>query len=432
MNSSLEVKKNTVDCEGGAEIAVGTPCSNTGLNSHISGYEVGLDWLDFSVRSLSGSVQAQLVIDDLERLIKDQIDFSPTRAAFNGRSWDGSGRGLSGVMLWYKDPVLDDCVLSRNGLGEYIGYEDVLPPPWCPIDAPALSAIREKLPEEIVLEFCPWLADGVVDHGYRLALLNKVEDIPGILKVAMSGSVIARCSERSLYEFLKKWKIVDFSRVDVALDDMERAVEIARVVDAAATGNFFDAVSTTTISSSSRGGAVGQTVYFGSPSSDKRLRVYDKTVESKGSRDCIRWEVEFRRKKSVAFMDSWMSAMSKSDDKALQLMVSSVVGAVDFRQRHLSGDKERARCKSLVWWVAMKKRLSSEGIRIRVPVVVQSLQRGIDWIKRAVAPTLSAVCTVLGQNAKSFMDELMYEGAVRMSSQKRELVRVTVESDLCY
>lgn len=431
MNDSLEVRKSTapesvscVECE--------TPSSNTGYNSQKNAYEICLDWLDFSWREVSGLLQVDELLAAIAAVTHEQIDFSPTRAVFNGRSWSGSGRGSAGTMIWYAAPVESDSVLLIDGLGQYVGYEDVLPPRYCQIDEAALSAIREKVPGHLTLVFEEKSRHVEFDHGFRLEPNHKTVDQCAILKVAMSASVLDRVDMCDLHALLMMREDVQFSRIDVALDDMTRFVEIEHVERAARDGHYFDARWRGIIESGERGADVGKTVYFGSPASDKRLRVYDKTVESNGERDCIRWELELRRKKADVFGKDWLWRYAESADRANSHMVSVVLGAVDFRNRAEDSDKNRERCLPLDWWTAMVNRLKVLPVAVRVPVVVTSVQKSVDWLKKSVASSLSSVSKVLGVDWPSFLDDLLYEGGVRMSLVRREQTESCDRSQLCY
>lgn len=430
-HSSAEVKKVTVL----SSVVSGerdTPFSNTGYDSPFGSYEIGLDWLDFSVHQVSGSVEAESIIAAIASLTSEQMDFSPTRSAFNGRSWSGSGRGSAGTMIWYSAPSVSPGLLSVDALGQYVGYEDILPPRRCIIDAVAIASIAQGVPDGVRLFYRPEVAEYGVDHGWRLDIDDEYVDELGVLKVAMSAKVLSRCDLSLLHAFLSSMKGLKFSRIDVALDDMDRLVPMEWVESAARKGDYFDARWRMVIESGERTVAVGKTVYFGSPASDKRLRVYDKTVESKGVRDCIRWEVELRRKKADVFGHDWLGRYAKSPAMANDFLTAVVVGSVDFRDRGSESEKNRDRCPMLPWWSAMLRRLAVVPVKVRVANVVPSIQKSVDWLNKSVASSLSAVSKVLGDHWPNFMSELLLSGGEKMDRIKREQVEVTCRSSICY
>ena len=123
---------------------------------------------------------------------------------------------------------------------------------------------------------------------------------------------------------------------------------------------------------------------------------------------------------------------AESADRANSHMVSVVLGAVDFRNRAEDSDKNRERCLPLDWWTAMVNRLKVLPVAVRVPVVVTSVQKSVDWLKKSVASSLSSVSKVLGVDWPSFLDDLLHEGGVRMSLVRREQTESCDRSQLCY
>jgi hypothetical protein len=438
MKYSLSLKKDSVSV--GEDVLGGeTPSSNTGLISQRSGYEIGLDWLDFSLRNVSGSVEAAKLIGQIEILTGDVIDWSPTRACFNGRAWDGSGRGLKGCMVWYSHAKTCEALLERGKDGNLAEFPDLLPPGWCPVDKAAYDAITAKLPSGSRLVHSSRggvcvAPDGreYTSHGFSIESDPvRVVDCPAVLKVALPARILAGCSMSAIAEFLSSRDDVVASRVDVALDDMDRFVEMADIQASVMRQDYFLANKSTVINSGGRGEPVGATVYLGSPTSDKRLRIYDKTVESKGVRDCIRWELELRRKRADSFLSAWLSSMNDSAESAARLMKSVVVGSIDFRDRS-GGEKNRDRAPVVGWWRDMLNRLSVCPLIIRCSVVVASIQKSIDWIVNQVSPSLFSVRKVLGDDWLSFVNSAMDRGGERLAAVRRRLTNETNRESLCY
>jgi len=416
-----------------------TGVSNTRLNSQTAHYEVSIDWLDFSLLSVSSGIEAENLVKDVAAIVGDTVDFSPTRATFNGKAWDGSGRGVAGLLVWWQAPVMTIADRRKDEDGNPIGCPNLLPPQHCPISPAELNVIRLRLPIGCSLVYdatVKYVTDdrgvSVRSHGWSLKYSEEREvSIPGVLKFALSGKVMARADTRALVKFLKKRGDIKASRIDVALDDMLRSVSMAEIKQAATDGNYFGCQFTSQISSGRRKEEIGETVYFGSTSSDKRLRVYDKTVESKGIKDCIRWEVEFRRAKATECFDSWLHACDGSANAVTDYLRAVVVGAIDFRDRS-SDDPNRERCPLLSWWSDMLDRLKVAPIAVTVKIVAPTIQRSIDWLKRQVAPTLAAVSGVLESEFSLFMSELLFEGVVRLPNHKREEMLGTDKEQLCY
>lgn len=345
------------------------PVSNTGLKSQPE-FQVAVDWLDISFRKVPDTKDLYEIIDEFEQLTGDVIDFSPTRACFNGRQWDGSGRGEIGTLLWY-----DSCDRTDRTSDEW--------------------------PQ---------------------------------LKIAMSGKVLAHVDQAKLAEWLVSRAALnelDCTRIDLALDDRDKFVELREIIEAKALGNFFNASYSSYIESGNRGKPSGVTVYFGSPSSSKRLRVYDKTIESGGRILGNRWEAEFRKKAARETLYQWLENIDDGIQKAARWAQNIVMGVIDFRDRSC-GDANRSRCPQLNWYKRLIRKLHANPARIRVAAVIQTVQRSIDWITAAVTPSLASIKAVLGEDFQPFIDNAINAGGERLSNIRRKIIERANIDELCY
>lgn len=346
-----------------------TPNSNTGLNSQV-GFTVGLDWLDITFRKVPTLTEVYDIVGEVEVLTDDEIDFSPTKPVFNGKEWQGSGRGLRGTQVFYDAGCDDDDKPSRT---------------------PAL-------------------------------------------KVAMSGRVVGSAAQGAIALWLNdraERNDLDCTRIDISMDDHEKFVNLGKITDAKRAGDFFNTSWSAYMESGKRGHDIGITVYFGSPKSDKRLRVYDKTVESNSKVVGNRWEAEFRRKAAKVALYQWIEANQKDEETVVQWCKDTVTGVVDFRDRS-SGDPNRFRCPILGWFASLIKRLQAAPCRIRSPKPVITVQKSIDWVVTSVAPTLSMLKTVLKGDYNRFIEESIHEGACRLSIVKRKLIESTDSTQLAF
>lgn len=343
--------------------------SNTGLNSQPA-FTVAIDWLDITFRQIADIHEIEQILGEVEALVDDQLDFSPSRATTNGRYWDGSGRGLRGTLIFY------DAGKSTE-------------------DDPT--------------------------------------DKPKQLKICMSGSVIGPANQQAIAYWLNgraEKNQLDCTRIDIALDDHEKFIELGKIAEAVSNEDFFNTSYSAIHKSGKRGETKGVSYLFGSPKSDKNLIVYDKTVESNNRILGNRWEARFKRKAAGVAVYDWISAFIKSDDTAARWCVDVVLGVVDFRDRS-GDDPNRNRCAPLRWFELLAQRLRSYPIRIRVAAIVPTVQRSIDWVQKSVAPTLSLLKSVLQDQYNNFLESVVYEGGVRLSNQKRELINTT-DVDLLY
>lgn len=346
-----------------------TPPSNTGLNSQ-EAFEVGIDWLDFTLRNVGSLAIADAAIAHLEKLTGDCIDFNHMRPAFNGRTWEGSGRGIKGTLLWY-DSIQQDA-MGRN--------------------------------------------------------------VPAQLKVALNASVLAGCDATALVSWLRSIAepmALDCTRIDIALDDRDRIVDMAHIIEARKRGDFFNASWSKVETSNKRGDNEGTTCYFGSPQSAKRLRVYDKEVESSRKRLGIRWECELRKQKAAVALHTLFTKFDEHISEAETFLKGVVVGCIDFRNRR-ADDPNRNRCPRLPWFGRFIRAVSAKPVAIRVAAVTQTAQKAIDWVIASVAPSLAMLNTIMGEDFPRFVETTIQNGGERLSPIKRKILRRQDKQQLCY
>lgn len=346
-----------------------TRSSNTGYDSQPK-YQSALDWLDISFRRCTDMNEVYQIIGEVEALTKSQIDFSPTKPVFNGRMFDGSGHGTTGLRIWFSsgDPF------------------------------------------------------------------DSLQPIPMQLKIAMSGSVIAQVDQKELATWLISRLAsndIDCTRLDICLDDRDSFVKLDDVLIASEADNFFNASYSGLQTGGKKGELKGRTIYFGHQSSSKRLRVYDKFVESGGKILGVRWEVEFRKKLARETFYEWLEQSDQGDNIVARWQKNIVIGCIDFRDCS-GGDPNRFRCSPLRWYSDFCAELRAEPITIKVAVVAQTIQRSIDWISKSVAPSLFSLKSVLGEDFPKYFEELMQDGADRLSNIRRKIIKDSNKEALIY
>lgn len=346
-----------------------TLVSNTGLNSQ-TGFSVAVDWLDVTFRNVHAMQAVEDILSEAEALLADEIDFSPTRATFNGRGWDGSGRGLKGTLVFYDAGSDTDEAATRS-------------------------------PE---------------------------------LKICMSGRVIGAAEQKAVAYWLNgraEANQLDCTRIDIALDDHEKFIKMATITEAFRAENFFNASETEYQDTGKRGQDRGITLYFGSKKSDKRLCIYDKTIESLGRILGNRWEARLRRKAARVGLFQWIEANLKSEDNVKRWCCNVVTGLIDFRDRS-GDDPNRLRCEVLDWYQSLCDKLRAVPARIRTPLVAMTMQRSIDWVVKSVAPTLFSLKSVLESDFAPFLECVLGQGSDRLSNQRRKLLHTTAKKQLYY
>jgi len=219
--------------------------------------------------------------------------------------------------------------------------------------------------------------------------------------------------------------------MDIALDDHEKTVSMRKITQARKKGNYFNASHWSHQESGKRGESGGVAEYFGSPSSDKRLVVYDKTAESNGVTLGNRWEARFRRKAAKQALYEWLNAHNGQAREVVEWCQNTVTGVIDFRDRS-GDDPNRFRCERLNWFRTFIKRLGSSPARIRVAIAAVTIQKSVDWVVKSVAPTLALIRSVITTDFEAFLSLAMSEGGERLNLQKRRLAETTEKQQLCY
>jgi hypothetical protein len=426
------------------QAAVKTRLSNTGSDSQ-AGFSIGIDWLTFTLDRIESGVEVTDIIRAIETLAGDQIDFSTNRPRIdNHKTWAGTGRSEKGLLLWYNPARRSDDLLLKSLDGNLVSHPGLLPAPHIPVRECDADYIRAQLPEHAELIYAddrqivynPGDGTRHTHHGYSIGAseIGSIEK-SGELRVSMSARYLDHVDMKALAAYLltiDEGFGLRCSRIDVALDDHEKQIPLALVEQARRDRNFFNVRSTSVvISDDVISDERGQTIYFGSRQSEAMLRVYDKTVESKGKSIGNRWEVEFHDTKANACLSQWLAGMAFNERTANKLLVDMVLGTVDFRDRS-KGDKNRKRCLPLDWFTKMCDLLAAVPVRLRAARPIPSMQRTVDYLKKSVAPSLAAMAKVLGAKFDWFLSEQIKDGDRRMTNQRRKMVADTDAMELCY
>jgi phage replication initiation protein len=148
---------------------------------------------------------------------------------------------------------------------------------------------------------------------------------------------------------------------------------------------------------------VGQTLYFGSRSSDTMIRFYDKGKQLGVGESFVRMELEAKDKKAQ------LLAVYVADGREVgELLASVVSGLLDFKERGTHSQKERwARC---AWWSGWLGAV--EKLRLTVAPVVKTLEQCQEWLIKQCSASLSALYEWKGESA-DYLKSLLAIGRTR-------------------
>ena len=184
----------------------------------------------------------------------------------------------------------------------------------------------------------------------------------------------------------REWKV---TRLDLALDDYGRTLDLSQVIAAVKSGNFTGAQYYELVESGSLGRKErGTSIVLGSPKSDKRVTIYDKAVESKGRISSIRVEVRLRDELAQRVWDKLFPTFWKPE-----LVVDYILGTVSFLEKH---GKNLCRGKILGWWRQFLGYVAASPKKVKRMPRLRTIEKTASWLRRQVAPTLTALSRVVG------------------------------------
>jgi Replication initiation factor len=201
------------------------------------------------------------------------------------------------------------------------------------------------------------------------------------------------------------------TRFDWAIDDFDRKLEISRLHESCRDGSMSGARNYTYMSSARVGSRdVGESLYLGSASSDKLVRIYDKKVESRGEIDSIRFEVQWRDKLAQAALLVYCRE-GASEDAVLELSQKSV-GAVRFIER-LS--EVASRCPLVSWYADFVERVGGI-MRHSVSRLQTTITDKMRWVSRSVVKTLALIYSWSGfENAEWWLSQQIRDAIANQS-----------------
>lgn len=213
-------------------------------------------------------------------------------------------------------------------------------------------------------------------RGLRFWWQKPTIGLPGQLMFSVSGRALSQVSDRAtrnLFVTLSSIYEADCTRLDIALDDYRKIVSFGQIEEALRSKNISGCDPNKARKIEDFADTPGVCLYLGSKNSDKLLRIYDKSVESDGEKDCYRWEAQLRRHRANVVFQTWLSDGCKVD-----YLSSVVLGCVDFVDRS-SGCEHVDRLPKLCWWEEFIALVNTSPVKIPCKKVVSALQKSGDW-----------------------------------------------------
>ena len=215
----------------------------------------------------------------------------------------------------------------------------------------------------------------------------------------------------ALFRLLAADETANVSRIDIACDDREGFLDMDEIIDRTRTNNINSRLLRRTINFSLNGkDKAGATVYIGAPSSDFRVRIYDKALEQGVDGHWIRVELVMRSANADAFVEG----MTNSGNVG-RLAAQVINDKFSFIERD---DSNISRCTVCEWWQNFVDELDKVRLVSR-KVIQHSVERIRNWIESQVGPSLYVLMKTMG-----IMDiySIAASSAGRISPQQEALI----------
>lgn len=231
-----------------------------------------------------------------------------------------------------------------------------------------------------------------------------------------------------LIRTLSSMNHVNFSRIDLAIDDYEsKIINYSRINKAALAGNFtsrwskWDEINSR---QTATGNFLGRTMYFGSQASDLFCRIYDKSLErkinAKQEFDNIppkwtRLELVYRKDRAKKLVEHLIDGQ-KSLGHVLR-------GTLRQYLRFIlpSTDRNKARWPTAPWWEKLLANV--EKLQLTITKESKSIEQMTAWVDRQVAPTMAAILKAQDGDM-DWLRKIIVEGSSRLTQKHMDAINL--------
>lgn len=216
----------------------------------------------------------------------------------------------------------------------------------------------------------------------------------------------------SLFRMIAASDRAHVTRLDVSCDDKKEILPMDEIIRCVMDNDINSRSTRRSVVFSYAGqGKSGATAYIGAPSSDFRVRIYDKALEQGVSGPWIRVEMVMRRKHADAFVNE--AAANKSTIGRLAAGVLN--DKLAFIERD---DSNISRCTVLDWWQNFINTLESVHLVAR-KVIQHSVFQIAEWVRCQIGPSLGILAKTMGYSQLAVYAE---EGFKRLSAKQMAIV----------
>lgn len=205
-----------------------------------------------------------------------------------------------------------------------------------------------------------------------------------------------------------------FTRLDVALDSYSKHFTIDDIIKKVRSGEVKSCLRDRRIIESYKVDiSKGATVYFGSHTSDIRIRIYDKAKEQEVNYDWIRVELQCRNDRA----DVLSQVIYLNNHLSLESFGGTVAGVIKNYLKFLdfSKGKNKSRWPVSSFWTLFLGNV--EEIKLTVEKVKKTIEDKLEWLKRDISPTIALVDMYhkrYEKNSYYFFLDLINEGKKKL------------------
>lgn len=251
--------------------------------------------------------------------------------------------------------------------------------------------------------------------GFRICYTPRREDVH-IIAPGKWLNLVSTRGQRELLEALTACGAV-FTRIDLQLTDERPVATPLHVWEAHKRGDVVTRFKEWEWHESD-GKRAGTSVYVGATSSAQRLVVYDKSAESRGEVEGIRWELRARKEAAETLAEQLLASQEWG-----KVWAGRVLSLVDFRDR--SQDANSGRCPRLTWFEELVQ--GAEKMRAYPVRPLRSLDDVYRWLTKQVAPSLAMMVEAAGGDTEP-LTTLALEGQSRLRETHRAMIDASRES----
>lgn len=213
-----------------------------------------------------------------------------------------------------------------------------------------------------------------------------------------------------------------FTRLDIAYDDFQYLVDLDLIKTKINQGLYrtrFKSVRLSQELSTSDNKKIGETIYFGSPSSSTLLRIYDKALESNRSGEFPHWvrmELQLRSENANNFALQCLKPNAKVGEVYASVIKNYLVFIND------NGDSNKSRWPIADFWRDVIG--SVDKMQITKKPISRTLEDVKEWIEKQIIPSLVLLSVDKELNIRdlSWICNMIIESVKRLNNKHLDIL----------